>query len=310
MQNKRAHEQGPARPGETRAPTPGKLSGRRVRTHVVIAALSALLTLAVGIVSAADVCKMSACWLNEQAKNDFECGQGCYFEEDPLDDRPSAQCTALAEHELDIEYMYRDNSTDTTGVGCDGGCITIGIGNKFESVEDAVVLQGSFFITDANGEQRAATEQEIRDEFNNLPSQPADCDTTKEGRKKCYAHTHWETRSNLVLSDEARNGLCQGRVVNEFIPGLRSIYGADAWEAMPTRVQYALVDMAYNLGTGGLRNDWPKFNRAIRNQDWAGAAAESNRPQLNNERNDYIRGLLEAADAEKHAGAPRLANCP
>ena len=80
---------------------------------------------------------------------------------------------------------------------------------------------------------------------------------------------------------------------------------------MPTTVQQALIDMAYNLGTGqrGLAGGWPKFNQAIRNKDWAGAAAESNRPQLNDERNAYVRQLLEAADAEKRAGEARLANC-
>ena len=94
--------------------------------RTAIAALSALLTLAVGIVSAADVRKLPVCWMNEQANNDYECEQGCYFEEDPLDDSNAAQCTSPAEHELDIEYIYRDNPTDTAGLGCDGGCITIG----------------------------------------------------------------------------------------------------------------------------------------------------------------------------------------
>jgi len=283
----------------------------RLRAQARAGALTALLVFAVGVVSAADVCKLAVCWTSAAAKHEYECSEGCYFENNPLDDSPPAQCRALAEHELDIEYMYRDNSTDTAGVGCDGGCITIGIGNKFESVEDAVALVGSFFITDANGEQRAATEQEIRDEFNNLPRQPADCSTSDEGKKKCYLYTHWKTRTSLVLSEEARNNLCQGRLANEFIPGLQRIYGADAWNNMPTTVQQALIDMAYNLGTGqrGLAGGWPKFNQAIRNKDWAGAAAESNRPQLSDERNAYVRQLLEAADAEKRAGEARLANC-
>src|SRR5690606_1497123 len=163
----------------------------RLRAQARAGALTALLVFAVGVVSAADVCKLAVCWTSAAAKHEYECSEGCYFENNPLDDSPPAQCRALAEHELDIEYMYRDNSTDTAGVGCDGGCITIGIGNKFESVEDAVALVGSFFITDANGEQRAATEQEIRDEFNNLPRQPADCSTSDEGKKKCYLYTHW-----------------------------------------------------------------------------------------------------------------------
>lgn len=295
-------------PQAGRAIQPTRRGSRRwLRAQVGAGALSAVLTLVVGVVSAADVCKLSVCWVSLQAKHDYECSEGCYFENNPLDDSPAAQCNVLAEHELDVEYMYRDTSTDTTGVGCDGGCITIGIGNKFESVDDAVALQGSFFITGDDGVQRAATEQEIRDEFNNLARQPANC--SNNNTASCYAYTHWRTRTNLVLSDEARNGLCQGRLSNEFIPGLQRIYGADEWNAMPTTVQYALIDMAYNLGTEGLRRNWPRFNRAIRNQDWAAAATDSNRPQLSDERNAYVRDLLEAADAEKRAGEARLANC-
>lgn len=281
----------------------GRRVGVALRAPVVLAAT----LLVFGWASAAELCKLSACWINADARNQFECDQGCYFEEDPLDTSLEAQCNALAVHELDVEYMYRDTSTNTAGVGCDGGCITIGIGNKFESVDDAVALAGSFFIRGADGELRAATDQEIRDEFNNLPKQPASCSNDATGN--CYGHTYWSSRTSLVLSDEARNGMCQRRLGNEFISGLRGLYGAEAWDQMPSRVQYALVDMAYNLGTAGLRNNWPRFNRAIRNQDWAAAAVDSNRPQLSADRNAYVRELFEAAERDKKAGEERLANC-
>lgn len=305
MRNTRAYEEGPARPGETKPPFPGKSPGRRVHMQVAIAALSALLTLAVGIVSAADVCKLSVCWLNEQAKNDYECEQSCYFEEDPLDASNAAQCTSLARpgHEDNILHMYRDNSSQ-----CTGGCVTVGIGNLLRTVEDAVALQGMFMIVEANGQQRAATEQEIRDEFNSLPHQPSGCSGNSN---QCYGHTYYGRQTSLAISTESSNQLCQGRLDGEFIPGLKRIYGDEAWDNMPSRVQYALVDLIYNVGERNLRDGWPNLNAAVRNQDWATAAVQSNRaPPISPARNAYVRGLLDAAAVDNQTGTDRLARCP
>lgn len=53
------------------------------------------------------------------------------------------------------------------------------------------------------------------------------------------------------------------------------------------------------------------FRRAIRNQDWAAAAAQSNRKApVSAERNACTRELLEAATADDQEGIARLARCP
>lgn len=303
MLNRRTRKQVPARHG---ALSPGKWSRWRSGVRVQVAAFAMLLTLAVGIVSAADVCKLSVCWFNEQDKNSFECRQGCYFEESPLDASNAAQCTSLARpgHESDILHMYRDNSSQ-----CTGGCITIGIGNLLRTADDAAALHGMFMINDANGQQRVATEQEIRDEFNGLTQQPAGC--TPDTPNQCNKATYYARETNLLISKESSNQLCQGRLDNEFVAGLINEFGQDAWNNMPTRVQYAMVDIVYNVGVSKFRNGWPNFRAAIRNQDWATAAAESNRKApVSDARNAYVRGLLETAAQGDQAGAARLARCP
>lgn len=302
MLSKRADKQERGRQGCARMPFQRRLVGRPLLLQAGIAALTALSVLAAGMVSAADVCKLSMCWFDQQAKNDYECSEGCYFEVDPLDASPAAICEGLTVHEGNVPHMYRDTAVEK----CTGGCITIGIGNMLGTVEDAVALQGMFMITDANGQQREATEQEIRDEFNNLRNQPAE-GCPGDG---CQPATHWQDLTRLTLSADDRSTLCHRRVDNEFIRGLERIYGADAWQNMPSRVQYAVLDMIYSMGEGALRDGWPRFNTAISNEDWATAAAQSRRTgQGMDARNAYVRGLLEAAAADKQTGTERLARC-
>src|SRR5690554_2301305 len=108
MRSRRTDEQGELWPGRIPARFPGQSARRRFRAQAGIAALSALLTVALGSVSAADVCKLSVCWLSQADKEAYECSEDCYFDEYPLDASPAAQCPALVEHELDVDYMYRD----------------------------------------------------------------------------------------------------------------------------------------------------------------------------------------------------------
>ena len=62
--------------------------------------------------------------------------------------------------------------------------------------------------------------------------------------------------------------------------------------------------MIFNLGATGLRKEWPKFTRAIAQGDWAKAADDCTRPEIQLQRNNYVKGLLrQAADAQKAAAA-------
>lgn len=49
------------------------------------------------------------------------------------------------------------------------------------------------------------------------------------------------------------------------------------------------------LGTNGVVAKFPKFTQAIKAKDWATAAKESNRPQVNSHRNQTVKAWLETA---------------
>lgn len=76
-------------------------------------------------------------------------------------------------------------------------------------------------------------------------------------------------------------------------------------------MRLALFDMIFNLGATGLSKKWPKFNRAIAKGDWAKAADDCNRPEVQLRRNNYVKGLLrQAADAQKAAAAAAAPGAP
>jgi GH24 family phage-related lysozyme (muramidase) len=70
------------------------------------------------------------------------------------------------------------------------------------------------------------------------------------------------------------------------------------FDQFPLAVQMALFDLIFNLGPNRLVNVFVRLDVAIRAEDWAQAAAESNRPQVQPDRNLYVRQLfLTAAGA-------------
>jgi GH24 family phage-related lysozyme (muramidase) len=66
------------------------------------------------------------------------------------------------------------------------------------------------------------------------------------------------------------------------------------FDTYPMTVQFALTDMAFNLGTNGVVTKFPNFTKAIKARDWKKAAKESNRPQVNQRRNSVVRKWLES----------------
>ncbi len=60
----------------------------------------------------------------------------------------------------------------------------------------------------------------------------------------------------------------------------------------------ALLDLIFNLGMTALKRDWPRLNKVVKAKNWGKAATESNRPELGDLRNSYVRELFEAAVAK------------
>jgi lysozyme len=46
------------------------------------------------------------------------------------------------------------------------------------------------------------------------------------------------------------------------------------WRSLSVNRQYAILDLAFNLGVGGLVNGWPHFLADMQAGDWSGAANE------------------------------------
>lgn len=53
----------------------------------------------------------------------------------------------------------------------------------------------------------------------------------------------------------------------------RGVVGVETWEGLSMARQYAIIDMVFNLGVGGLR-EFKRFLIAVRTGDWKAAADE------------------------------------
>lgn len=67
-------------------------------------------------------------------------------------------------------------------------------------------------------------------------------------------------------------------------------------QTCPDAVRIALIDMAYNLGVGGL-NRFEKLRAAVLAKDWVTAANESHRTGIQDSRNAATKALFESASA-------------
>lgn len=66
-------------------------------------------------------------------------------------------------------------------------------------------------------------------------------------------------------------------------------------EGYPESVQVAILDMAYNLGSGALLTKWPSFKAACVKQDWTGAGLQCKRKGVQEKRNLATAALFATA---------------
>ena len=59
-----------------------------------------------------------------------------------------------------------------------------------------------------------------------------------------------------------------------------------------------MLDMAFNLGSGALKNKWTKLNKDIDVEDWADAAEQCERPGANAVRNTGTKELFTNASED------------
>jgi GH24 family phage-related lysozyme (muramidase) len=175
----------------------------------------------------------------------------------------------IAPSEGNIAHMYLDSV----------GKVTVGIGNLLATRVAALELA---FVNRATAE--SATQAEIAADFEAVSRQA----WPRVAR-------FYRSVTALDLPGPRIDELFRQRV-ERFRQELHAAY--PDFEGYPGSVQLAMLDMAFNLGTQGLKKGWPNLNRAIGGRDWTTAAIESYRPQSSATRNAKVKALFaRAADA-------------
>ena len=105
---------------------------------------------------------------------------------------------------------------------------------------------------------------------------------------------YYKWLSPLRLTMDVVQALVATRLTNEFLPGLLRL--CPAFESFPLPARRALVDMAYNLGVGGLEK-FPHLLAACNAGDWATAAAQCHRSTCRDTRNVWTAQMFVSASA-------------
>jgi hypothetical protein len=195
---------------------------------------------------------------------------------------PEDFLAALEPWESRIRHMYLD-SARTNGVPSPN--VTIGIGCLLANVQAATALPFQISSGGLGGEpQRAATVDEIR----------ADWDRVR-AMAPGFLAAHYQGHATLLfLLDDAIDELALWRLENDCLPVLHRYF--PRFDDLPQGVQLAIVDMAWNLGLGGLHK-FGEFIGAVNRDDFDTAARECHRIDCRPERNDWCRRELLGAAA-------------
>ncbi|MGF1463749.1 MAG: hypothetical protein ACFB2Z_11415 [Maricaulaceae bacterium] len=168
--------------------------------------------------------------------------------------------------EGNISHMYLDSV----------GKVTVGVGNMLPDVAAAQRLP---FIVRAN--QKPASPEQIASDF----------DTVSKKAPSLIAVTYKKyTKLDLRYADIEK--LLDQRI-KEFTSQLKKRF--PDFGTYPIYAQFAVTDMAFNLGIHGLVTKFPKFTKAVKDKNWTEAAKQSKRPQLSVDRNKVVRVWLEEA---------------
>jgi GH24 family phage-related lysozyme (muramidase) len=107
---------------------------------------------------------------------------------------------------------------------------------------------------------------------------------TTDAYRKDLGAAAYRNISDLRLDKGYIQGLVATRLERDFIPGIKRLcHDFDDW---PLPARQAIVDMAYNLGVGGLAK-FHKLIAACQARDWATAASECSRSTCREMRNAW-----------------------
>ena len=172
----------------------------------------------------------------------------------------------LEEFEWYTDYMYLDSR----------GYVTIGVGILLAS---AAAAKGAGITFKNRKTKKAATPAEIEKDYKSVKAAP-----------KGMVESKYEKYTELVATGGLDSRL--QKELSQAKSDAKSYY--PDFNNLPDTVQWALVDMAFNLGGDGLKK-FAKLKAALEKavqskakEDWEAAAKESSRTGIQSSRNDAI----------------------
>ena len=182
----------------------------------------------------------------------------------------------LETYEGCVEHMYLDTK----------GFVTVGVGHLLSTLASAQAL--AFIV---QKDSKTATKEQIKTDY----------DTVKKQTKGLLSSTYKKhTKLKLKKTDIDK---LTNKHIDTFEGELKKVYGTDAFAAYPSEVRLALFDMIFNLGMTNLKSKFPTFNKYIKAKNWSEAAKESNRSDVSDARNKYVKDLLEKAAKDSATAA-------
>lgn len=132
-----------------------------------------------------------------------------------------------------------------------------------------------------------ATLQEKMDEYENIKKLPF---------SPVISDRSFKQHTSLVMRDNDIDFLTN-KHIDTFHGELKGSYTKthgyqNSFDDFEPNLQLALFDMAFNLGSPTLKNNFPKFNTAIKSEDFDTAAKESHRKDISEERNVFVKNLI------------------
>jgi len=183
-------------------------------------------------------------------------------------------------------YLYEGNFNhlylDTKGK------VTIGVGHLIPNKGAISAL--TLYTTKNNLPDLPATLHDKQNEYDKISKLPWG---QQHGAASFKPHT------TLTMKTTDIHHLLDNHV-NRFYKELTTIYKktngyVEDFDNMHENVQLALFDMIFNLGASKIVKMFKNFDAAIKVGNWKKAANESNRPDVNVARNQYVKQLLTTA---------------
>ena len=198
----------------------------------------------------------------------------------PLNAKVKAQVVKNTEKfEGRVPHLYLDTV----------GKVTVGIGHLIPN--KSTLVKVPMYKKGKSNSLVLATLIEKNAEYDAIIKQP-------RGKLASY----YKPYSNLVMKDHDIVTQKE-KHISSFYSELARYYNAKNgfathFDAMPSEVQQALLDMVFNLGITRLKNQYVNMNTHIKNEKWGDAALQSNRLGIQAARNIHVKRLFLAAQAK------------